>query len=221
MSMNVADKIVMMPVEKVKPYIRNPRRNERTVALLVDIIPKVGFNVPLVIDKKGVIVKGHARFTAALRLGMTHVPCVITDADEETIKLDRIADNKISEFSEWVTDELLHEIDSLNIDFDLESLGLPSAGLEDAFEPVFPDDEGDGKGISQDDQRAAKMAEYEAFLAAQKAAQEQKLGEQVERAERKEESVGVEKKQRYFKVTCPDCGKTFYVREGDAVFEEQ
>lgn len=215
MSINVSDKIVMMPVEKVKPYVRNPRKNERTVQLLVDIIPKVGFNVPLVIDKKGVIVKGHARFTAALRLGMTHVPCVITDADEETIKLDRIADNKISEFSEWVTDELLHEIDSLNIDFDLESLGLPSAGLEDAFEPVFPDDEGDDKGIPKDDQRAAKMAEYEAFLAAKEKEREERVEKAVERAEEKQ--AAPEQPTKYYKVVCEKCGHIMFVREGDAV----
>ena len=94
--MNVSKEIVMMPISKVKPYVRNPRKNDKTVKLLVDIIPKVGFNVPIVVDKNGVIVKGHARFTAAIRLGMTEVPCIVTDADEEAIKLDRIADNKIS-----------------------------------------------------------------------------------------------------------------------------
>ena len=65
----VSKKIVMKPINEVKPYIRNPRKNEKTVKLLVDIIPKVGFNVPLVIDKNGIIVKGHARFAAALQLG--------------------------------------------------------------------------------------------------------------------------------------------------------
>ena len=79
---DVSKQIVMKPISEVKPYVRNPRKNEKTVKLLVDIIPKVGFNVPLVIDKKGIIVKGHARYAAAIQLGMTEVPCVITDADE-------------------------------------------------------------------------------------------------------------------------------------------
>ena len=109
--MEIVKRIVMKKISEVKPYVRNPRKNDKTVNLLVEIIPKVGFNVPLVIDRNGIIVKGHARYAAAIRLGMEEVPCVVTDADEETIKLDRLADNRISEFSEWINDELLHEID--------------------------------------------------------------------------------------------------------------
>ena len=118
--MEIVKRIVMKKISEIKPYVRNPRKNDKTVNLLVEIIPKVGFNVPLVIDRNGVIVKGHARYAAAIRLGMEEVPCVVTDADEETIKLDRLADNRISEFSEWINDELLHEIDMLNLDFDFD-----------------------------------------------------------------------------------------------------
>ena len=126
--MEIVNQIVMKKISEVKPYVRNPRKNDKTANLLVEIIPKVGFNVPLVIDRNGIIVKGHARYAAAIRLGMEEIPCVVTDADEETIKLDRLADNRISEFSEWINDELLHEIDMLNLDFDfdLESLGFPA-----------------------------------------------------------------------------------------------
>ena len=98
----IEKQIVMKKISEVKPYIRNPRKNDKTVELLCKIIPKVGFNVPLVIDEKGIIVKGHARFTAAIRLGMKEIPCIVTHASEEAIKADRIADNKIS-------DGLLHD----------------------------------------------------------------------------------------------------------------
>ena len=70
-----------------------------------------------------------ARFTAAIRLGMEEVPCIITHADAEAIKADRITDNKISEFSEWINEELLEEIDS--IEFDLSELGLEKVNLDD------------------------------------------------------------------------------------------
>ena len=126
--MEVVNKIIMKKISEVRPYVRNPRKNDKTVDLLVEVIPKVGFNVPLVIDKAGVIVKGHARYAAAIRLGMTELPCVVTDADEETIRLDRLTDNKISEFSEWIDEEMMHELDTLNLDFDidLEAFGLPA-----------------------------------------------------------------------------------------------
>ena len=139
--MEIVNQIVMKKISEVKPYVRNPRKNDKTVNLLVEIIPKVGFNVPLVIDRNGIIVKGHARYAAAIRLGMEEVPCVVTDADEETIKLDRLADNRISEFSEWINDELLHEIDMLNLDFDfdLESLGFPAPSDDFDADALFDD----------------------------------------------------------------------------------
>lgn len=126
---NVEDKILMRPINTIKPYIRNPRKNDKTVDALVKIIPKVGFNVPIVIDDKGIIVKGHARFTAAIRLGMTEVPCIISHASPEAIKADRITDNKISEFSSWINADLIEEIN--NMDFDLSDIGLPQIDLSE------------------------------------------------------------------------------------------
>ena len=51
--MEIVNQIVMKKISEVKPYVRNPRKNDKTVNLLVEIIPKVGFNVPLVIDRNG------------------------------------------------------------------------------------------------------------------------------------------------------------------------
>ena len=82
--MEIVNQIVMKKISEVKPYVRNPRKNDKTVNLLVEIIPKVGFNVPLVIDRNSIIVKGHARYAAAIRLGMEEIPCVVTDADERS-----------------------------------------------------------------------------------------------------------------------------------------
>ena len=214
----VSKNIIMKPISEVKPYIRNPRKNDKTVKLLVDIIPKVGFNVPLVIDKKGIIVKGHARYAAAIQLGMESIPCVVTDADEEAIKLDRIADNKISEFSEWVNDELLHEIDSLNIDFDLGSLGLPTSEDFDDI-PAFEDDE------APTEMSEERKAKYEEFLRQQQEREEQRLQDKVEKLQDKQSPTAVaeenKKYQKYWKVICPDCGKVIYVKEGEAVWEVQ
>lgn len=94
-------KIIMKPVNEIIPYWRNPRRNDKTVEELVKTIPVSGFNVPIVVDKNGVVVKGHARLKAAKRLGMEKVPVVVSDASEDVIKADRIADNKIQELSSW------------------------------------------------------------------------------------------------------------------------
>jgi ParB-like chromosome segregation protein Spo0J len=106
MSAPMISEMVMVETKNIKPYFRNPRRNEKTIAKLVELIPKVGFNVPLVLDRDNVIVKGHARWTAAIQLKLLELPCVYTDGDADVIRLDRIADNRVSEFSDW-EDELL------------------------------------------------------------------------------------------------------------------
>lgn len=94
-------KIVLKSVDEIIPYWRNPRKNDKTVDALVEVIEKYGFNVPIVIDKNNVIVKGHARLKAAKRLGLDKVPCIVSEASEEAIKADRISDNKIQEMSAW------------------------------------------------------------------------------------------------------------------------
>lgn len=211
----VETQIVMRPINTIKPYVRNPRKNDKTVELLCKVIPKVGFNVPLVIDENGVIVKGHARFTAAIRLGMQELPCIITHADEEAIKADRIADNKISEFSEWVNDELMHELDMIDLDFDFTELGFPAVSFDDipAAEDFVPDDE--GHEISEEERQRL----YQEFLEQQ--AKENAV--EVEMATEKglEEAKQAQKKvaqapPQYYKCVCEKCGHVMFVR-ADAI----
>jgi ParB family chromosome partitioning protein len=109
--------MIMVETRNIRPYHRNPRRNDVTVEKLVQLLPVVGFNVPLVLDRQNVIVKGHSRWRAAVKLQMKEIPCVYTDADEETIKLDRLADNRVIEFSSWDKELLGGELASINLDF--------------------------------------------------------------------------------------------------------
>lgn len=111
-------KVVMLDTQSVKPYHRNARKNDETVLKLCEIIKKVGFNQPIVVDKNNVIVKGHSRWKAAVRLGLEKIPCIISENDDETNKLDRLADNKIQEFSKWDNEKLVTELSSLNLSFD-------------------------------------------------------------------------------------------------------
>lgn len=208
--MEVVNEIVMKGISEIKPYIRNPRKNDKTVELLCEIIPKVGFNVPIVIDKNGVIVKGHSRYKAAIRLGMTEVPCVVTDADEEAIKLDRIADNKVSEFSEWLDEELLHEVDMINLDFDFSELGIDVPQLDMSFEiPDMPEDEG---GPHADDgERRKRFLEMQA----QAPKVEFATDKSVARAEQRVKDVV--KKERLYKSVCENCGHIQYLLAQDVI----
>lgn len=202
----VVDKIEMRKITDIKPYFRNPRRNEKTVEMLVELIPKVGFNVPILIDDAGVIVKGHARYKAAIRLGLKEVPCVVTHADEEAKKLDRLADNKVSELSEWVNDDLFHELDMLTTDIDLTKLGFPAIEIED-FMPEI-----------EEETEEEKRARYQAYLNEHQTPTELITTQaSIDQAAIKQQSVP-EKPKRYFRICCEHCGHVMYVAEGDAVF---
>lgn len=207
----VVDNLQLVNVEDIKPYFRNPRKNEKTVELLVKYIPKVGFNVPLVLDRNNVIVKGHSRYFASFKLGMKQLPVVYTDADDEQVKLDRIADNRIQEHSEWITEQLGHELDMLDMDdildlnFDLESMGL---GVDLS---AFDMDESDEPYVLQDDTISdeERKARYEEYLAKQGVKESH-----IEKAEIKHQEVG-KNTEKYYKFVCPDCGNIHFVRARD------
>lgn len=131
-------KVVMIDTDKIKPYHRNVRFNDETVLKLCEIIPKVGFNVPILVDKNNVIIKGHSRWKAGVRLGFKKLPCIISENDEETNRLDRLTDNKIQEFSKWDIDLLKVEASSINLeDIDLSDFGF-DLDMEEIKMPETP-----------------------------------------------------------------------------------
>lgn len=98
---NAEVKIVNVPLSKIKPYWRNPRLNDDTIPALMKSIERYGFNVPLVVDKKHVIVTGHARYKALLKLGWTKAPCVVSTLSEKELREFRVLDNRVQELTEW------------------------------------------------------------------------------------------------------------------------
>lgn len=106
------------------PYEKNPRNNGEAVEYVANSIREFGFKVPIVIDKHNVIVCGHTRFLAAKKLNLETVPCIkADDLTDEQIRAYRIADNKVSEFSQWDLDLLGNELDAL-LDFDMTAFGF-------------------------------------------------------------------------------------------------
>jgi DNA modification methylase len=136
------------PVERVKPYDKNPRRNDAAVDAVANSIREYGFRQPIVVDADGVVIVGHTRLKAALKLGMTEVPVhVATNLTPEQAKAYRIADNQTASIAEWDTDLLLAELKTLEeFGLDLKGLGFDDDELTAIFAPpvltglVDPDD---------------------------------------------------------------------------------
>ncbi len=126
--------IVLKTVEELKPYEKNPRKNEKAVKYVKNSIEEFGFKVPIVIDKDNVIVAGHTRLEAAKELGLEEVPCIVADdLTEEQVKAFRLADNKVSELSEWDFDLLNEELEGIN-DIDMSDFNFIDIDVE------LPDD---------------------------------------------------------------------------------
>lgn len=126
--------LLEMKISEVKPYDKNPRKNDVSVDKVANSIKEFGFKVPIVLDKNNVIVCGHTRYKAAKKLGMKVVPCVVADdLTDEQIKAYRLADNKVGEESEWDLDLLGMELDNI-LDIDMEQFGFAIMEEEDEVE---------------------------------------------------------------------------------------
>ena len=66
--------VSMWRIQDVKPYPNNPRVNDHAVDAVAKSIQAYGFRVPLVVDEHGVLLAGHTRLKAALKLAMEQVP---------------------------------------------------------------------------------------------------------------------------------------------------
>lgn len=110
-------KVQEMKLADIKPYENNPRNNEEAVEYVANSIREFGWQQPLVVDKDMVIIAGHTRYKAALKLGLDSAPVVIADSlTEEQVKAYRLADNKTAEAATWNEEALLAELGEIAID---------------------------------------------------------------------------------------------------------
>ena len=128
--------IIEKNLKDIKPYEKNPRKNDNAVKYVANSIKKFGFKSPIVIDKNNVIVAGHTRYKASKKLGLDKVPCIIADdLTDEQIKAYRLVDNKVSELAEWDIDLLGEELDGI-FDIDMSDFGFDLSEEEEETEII-------------------------------------------------------------------------------------
>lgn len=126
-------KVIYKKIDELIPYENNPRKNDNAVEYVKNSIKDYGFKVPIVIGKDNIVVAGHTRLKAAKELNLDRIPCIVADdLTEEQIKAFRLADNKVSEFSEWDFDLLNSELDELKeLDLDMSDFGFKDLDLSE------------------------------------------------------------------------------------------
>lgn len=129
--------IEYVDINSIKPYEKNPRKNDKAVEYVPNSIKEFGFKNPIIIDKNNVIIAGHTRLESAKRLGMNEVPIIhADDLTDEQIKAFRLADNKVSEYATW-NDDLLN-IELQDLDIDMSDFGFD---LDFATDDIFKENE--------------------------------------------------------------------------------
>ena len=157
-------KIRTVALAAVKPYERNPRKNDQAVGAVAESIRQCGYVAPIVVDENMVILAGHTRYKALQKLGeVTAKVCVAEGLSEEQKRKYRILDNKTSEIAEWDTDLLKLELDGLDFDgFDfglLDMTASDNAATEaDTDVAEAAREAAEAEGLDEDD------PEYQAFV---------------------------------------------------------
>lgn len=130
-----AEQLLLMPIDELIPYANNAKiHGKEQIAKLRGSLREFGFVTPVLIDFDGNIIAGHGRVMAAREEGMTEVPCVmISNLTEAQRKAYILADNRMSEMSEWNLDALNIEVKGLqDMAFDVDLIGFDA----DSFKQI-------------------------------------------------------------------------------------
>ena len=120
-------KIEVVDINSVVPYGLNNRiHSESQVDSLASSIAEYGFNQPIVVDEKNVVLVGHGRLMAAKKLNLKEIPIYRkTDLTEAQKKAYRIVDNKVASDGSYDFKNLELDIQSLKeMDYDFEPYKL-------------------------------------------------------------------------------------------------
>src|SRR3984893_10102813 len=113
--------IEMWPIDRLIPYVLNPRKNDAAVDRMAASIQEFGFKIPVLARSDGQVVDGHLRLKAAKKLGTSEVPVILCDEwTEAQVKAFRLMVNRSVNWAEWDDELLAQELADLKgLDFDL------------------------------------------------------------------------------------------------------
>ncbi len=146
------------PLDRLLPYAANARtHSDAQVAQIAGSIAAFGFNVPGLVDERGVLIAGHGRLLAARQLELETVPVIrLEHLSEAQARAFRLADNRIAQNAGW-DDELLgaefhwlHEEAEFDLDltgFTLDEIAArltafddgPAGNIDDDAAPEAPE----------------------------------------------------------------------------------
>lgn len=126
--------LVTKKLSEIRPYERNPRRNDPAVASVVESIQQCTYVAPIIVDEDGVILAGHTRYQALKKLKRNEAQVIVkTGLSDEQKRKYRLLDNKTAELAGWDLDLLAGELEGLDFgDLELDWPGTECGGPQNS-----------------------------------------------------------------------------------------
>ena len=123
-------KIEEVRIDEISNHERNPKQHpDKQIRLLEESIKRFGWTNPVILDKDGRILAGHARVKAAIAAGNDTVPCIRTKLTGAEADAYLIADNRISDLAPYDRDILAELLGELPDDL-AELTGFDSSDID-------------------------------------------------------------------------------------------
>ena len=111
---------ITLKLNEIIPYDNNPRFNDEAVRDVIESIKQTDNLDPIEIDENNVILSGHTRLKALLKMGYTETQCIrYSGLTDEQKRKYRLLANKTGEKAEWDFEKLEQELEDLDFgDYD-------------------------------------------------------------------------------------------------------
>jgi DNA modification methylase len=141
-------RITYRDIEEVRPDPRNPRKHSRgQIKKLARSIEKHRCIVPLLLDRNGNLIAGHARYQACKLLGLTEIPTIcLNHLDQHQARAFMLADNRLAELAEWDGPLLAEHLKELSevLNFEIELTGFEMGEIDLRIEGLKSDPDAKG-----------------------------------------------------------------------------
>jgi len=213
-------KIEEIRIDEISNHERNPKQHpDKQIRLLEESIKRFGWTNPVILDKDGRILAGHARVKAAIAAGNDTVPCIRTKLTGAEADAYLIADNRLSDLAPYDRDILAELLSDLPKDL-AELTGFDSSDIDallkgediSEIDRFISDKIPDFQPIPEDEVPRLENTEETAYSPNLKPVFSipQVSNEDLEQARENIEHV-TDKNVKQINAFCPNCGHEFMI----------